>query len=433
MRVLIADDDPVVRKILTRVTESHGHTVTACESGEAAWEQYLRDPFPLLVLDWMMDGMSGLDLCRKIRSLPHGDRSVIIAFTGRSRPEDLLAVLEAGFDDYLTKPIDKSLFLIRLTIAERRVAEIAKRKEAEEKLISTNEELQTAYQKLKESHLQLVHSEKMASLGQLAAGMAHEINNPISFIMSNIGILTEYVDVFKQLLEAYAALDTATRTQDVAGQLALRQKIQSTEENGELTYILEDIDTLLSDSFRGTERIRDIVLSLKNFVRLDEDEMQVADINEGIETTLRMVWNELKYKCEILKKLNPVPRILCFPGQLNQVFMNLLINAAQAIPDQGQITIETEVIETEVVIRISDTGVGIPPENLSKLFNPFFTTKPVNQGTGLGLSISYGIIEKHNGRIEVESEVGQGTTFTIYLPIVEEAPDTLQEDMKAAG
>ncbi|MFQ5572563.1 MAG: sensor histidine kinase, partial [Rhodothermales bacterium] len=145
-----------------------------------------------------------------------------------------------------------------------------------------------------------------------------------------------------------------------------------------------------------------------------------ADVTDCIEATLKVVWNELKYKCEVHKRLQPLPRIHCYPGQLNQVFMNLLVNAAQAIEEQGEIVIEAEVVEADVVIRISDTGKGIPPENLEKLFNPFFTTKAIGEGTGLGLSISYGIIQKHHGRIEVESEVGRGTTFTIYLPITEE-------------
>ncbi len=156
---------------------------------------------------------------------------------------------------------------------------------------------------------------------------------------------------------------------------------------------------------------------LRSFARLDEAEVKESDVNESIESTLRVVWNELKYKCEVHKDLGTLPLIRCHPGQLNQVFMNLFVNAAQAIPEKGEITVETQATETEILVRVSDSGSGIPPEALSKLFDPFYTTKPVGQGTGLGLSISHGIVQKHNGTIEVESEMGKGTTFTVRLPI----------------
>ena len=419
MKVLIVDDDPVIQLVLKKMTTSRGHDVTVCGDAESALVRCQQERYPLLLIDWILKDMNGLELCRRLRALPHGDSSVIIAVTGRTESDDLRAVLDAGFDDYLPKPVAPKLFNIRLTIAEERLVEIAKRKEAEQQLTCAYERLQRANEQLKENQAQLVHSEKMASLGQLAAGVAHEINNPVGFVTSNLGTLAEYTEVFTRLLDAYETLTDQLPPDQSAVHRDVLHDIAELREEEDLDFIQEDIDALLAESLNGMHRVKEIVQGLKSFARVDEAEMQIADVNEGIEATLKVVWNELKYKCEVHTTLKPLPQIRCYPGQLNQVFMNLLINAAHAMEERGEITIETEVASGEVVIRISDTGAGIPEEHLSKLFNPFFTTKPVGQGTGLGLSISYGIIQKHGGRIDVDSTVGRGTTFTIYLPIQE--------------
>ena len=418
MKVLIVDDDPFIQLVLKKMTTSRGHDVTVCGDAESALALCQGELYPLLLLDWILKDMSGLELCRRIRALPHGDSSVIMAVTSRTEFDDLRVVLDAGFDDYMPKPVDPKLFNIRLTIAEERLAEIAKRKEAEQQLTYAYERLQRVNEQLKENQVHLVHSVKMASLGQMAAGVAHEINNPVGFVTSNLGTIAEYTRVFTRLLEAYETLtDQVTRDQSTAD---LLHRIAEMRQEEDLDFIREDIDHLLAESLNGMHRVKEIVQGLKSFAHLDEAEMQIADVNEGIEATLKVVWNELKYKCEVHTKLKPLPKIRCYPGQLNQVFMNLLVNAAHAMEHRGEITIETEATDSKMIIRISDNGVGIPEEHLSKLFNPFFTTKPVGEGTGLGLSISYGIIEKHGGSIEVDSEVGRGTTFTIYLPLEEE-------------
>jgi signal transduction histidine kinase len=195
------------------------------------------------------------------------------------------------------------------------------------------------------------------------------------------------------------------------------ESIQTVRTKKKFDFIREDMGSLLTESADGMNRVKEIVQNLKSFARLDEAEFKKTDINECIEITLKVIWNELKYKCTINKKMGKLPPLSCNPGQLNQVFMNLLENAAHAIKEHGDINIETEATETHIRICISDTGVGISRENIEKLFDPFFTTKPVGTGTGLGLSISYGIIEKHNGTIEILSEVGRGTKFIISLPI----------------
>ena len=271
--------------------------------------------------------------------------------------------------------------------------------------------------KLLENQAQLVQSEKMAGIGQIAAGVAHEINNPVGFIKSNLGTLTEYVGVFKNHLASYETLHGAILKRKPLDNDIKKyaDDIEQIREKDDIGFILDDVDKLLAESVEGANRVQDIVEGLNRFARIDKGEIQEADINERIETTLRVVWNELKYKCEVRKNFGVLPLILCCPGQLDQVFMNLIVNASQAISSRGVITIDTAATDTHVVVRISDTGEGIPPENIRKLFDPFFTTK--TRGTGLGLSVSFGIVKSHNGIINVESEAGKGTTFTVRLPI----------------
>lgn len=324
---------------------------------------------------------------------------------------------------YLTHVLGIKTDVTKRREAEIKIAEQTRTlKASQQALEEQSRALRKTNEMLRENQTQLVHSEKMASLGQLAAGIAHEINNPIGFIRSNLATLTEYTEAFKALFAAFGRLTEAARTGDVElGQSAL-DEIEQLQRKEDLRFMLDDVDLLLAESLNGAERVKEIVQNLKSFARIDEAEIKEADVNEGLRATIRMLWNELKYKCTVHERLQPLPPIRCFPGQLNQVFMNLLVNAAQAIPEHGEITVETEATDTDIVIRISDTGVGIPPENLPRLFNPFFTTKPVGKGTGLGLAISYGIIKKHKGRIDVTSEVGRGTTFTVCLPLASE-PD----------
>lgn len=268
--------------------------------------------------------------------------------------------------------------------------------------------------KLAETQLHLIQADKMASLGQLAAGVAHEINNPVGFVASNLETLREYVETFKTLLGAYERLAASQ-----GGDQAAATEVRDLREGDEVSYMLEDIDGLLAESREGMFRVTEIVQGLKSFARLDASELESADLNAALEDTLKIVWNELKYRCEVVKVFGELPRVRCYPGQLKQVFMNLLTNAAQSIEEQGEIRIETRQVEDLVEIAITDTGRGIPEEILGRIFEPFFTTKPVGQGTGLGLAISYGIIQAHKGSIEVQSDEGRGTCFIVRLPLGE--------------
>jgi PAS domain S-box-containing protein len=262
---------------------------------------------------------------------------------------------------------------------------------------------------------QLLQSEKMAMLGQMAAGIAHEINNPVSYVMSNLGTLRQYLRELQPVLQAQRELMEPGAAADMLPERL--QKLRELWERQRLDEVLQDIPELIQESQMGTHRIREIVQSLRTFTRQDSGEPQLVDLNAELESSLRIVWAEIRYKCEVKREYGPLPHVACFPNQLAQVFTNLLVNAAQAIETRGVICVRTWQDREEAVVQISDTGRGMTPETIAKLSTPFFTTKPRGQGTGLGLSISYGIIACHKGRIEVQSELGKGTTFTIRLPL----------------
>ena len=296
---------------------------------------------------------------------------------------------------------------------EARVVErTAQLKQANDQLEQEHQALLGSIAQLQQAQAQLLQSEKMAAVGQLAAGVAHEINNPLGFINSNISSLSAYTAGLFSLIDAYEKLERETP----AG-LPERRNVEDVRKVVELDYLRQDIPDLLHESSQGLARVKRIVADLKDFSHVDEGDWKEADINAGLESALNVVWNELKYKAKVVKEFGQLPTVRCIPAQLNQVFMNLLINAAQAIEDSGLITVHTRAAEGSVQIEISDTGQGIPDHVQKRIFEPFFTTKPVGKGTGLGLSISWDIIKRHNGRIDVKSSPGQGTTFTITVPM----------------
>ncbi|MCL4536313.1 MAG: response regulator [Nitrospirae bacterium] len=287
-------------------------------------------------------------------------------------------------------------------------------KKSKEMLEAHHKELEKAYAELKAAQSQILQQEKMASIGQLAAGIAHEVNNPVGFIMSNLSSLQKYVSRLSEFI------DVQTETiKKLSGDGKILNAITESRKSLKVDYIIDDLGNLIRESLDGAERVKKIVQDLKSFSRIDEAEWKMADINAGIESTINIVWNELKYKATVKKEYGDMPLTKCNPGQLNQVFMNILVNAAHAIEKQGEITMKTWHDNGYIYISISDTGCGIPADKIDRIFEPFFTTKEVGKGTGLGLSIAYDIVKKHNGDIIVESEVGKGTTFTVKVPVVE--------------
>jgi len=272
-------------------------------------------------------------------------------------------------------------------------------------------EIGRAYEELKATQSQMVHQEKMASIGVLAAGVAHEINNPTSYVMSNLGTLGNYAERLVDFIAAQTGvIDRLGSSEDAERMAALRRKLM-------LDHIIADLPELVRESLGGTERVKTIVQNLTGFSRQDQSQCQSADLRECIESAINIVWNELKYKVTLHRDYGELPPLLCYPQQLNQVIMNFLVNAGHAIEARGEITVRTWLQDGAACMAISDTGCGIPEELRSRIFEPFFTTKGVGKGTGLGLSISFNIIKKHRGAITVASEVGKGTCFTVTLPL----------------
>jgi two-component system, NtrC family, sensor kinase len=297
------------------------------------------------------------------------------------------------------------------------LTDITDRKRMEETLKEKSEEQQQLIRKLQEAHDQLLQSEKMASIGQLAAGIAHEINNPIGFVNSNMGTMRTYVDTLFDVVDRY---ELAIASVPVDPEL--KQRVKQLHKQADLEFLKEDTTALVKESIDGLKRVKDIVQALKDFSHVGESDWQIADLHHGLDSTLNIVNNEIKYKAKVIKEYDPaLPQIKCLASQLNQVFMNLLVNAAHAIKESGAalggIRIRTGHEAEWVWVEVTDTGCGIPPENLNRIFEPFFTTKPVGSGTGLGLSLSYGIVNKHGGKIDVASEVGKGARFTVRLPV----------------
>jgi signal transduction histidine kinase len=293
--------------------------------------------------------------------------------------------------------------------------EVADRVKAQHHLSKSKQALVKTLSKLKQTQAQMIHSEKMASIGQLAAGVAHEINNPIGFIKSNLHTLREYCEDIKDLLAHYEGLESALNTDQPVKEMIA--KIRDYKAEIDYEFVCGELDCVLDESKEGVERVARIVMDLKDFSHTDSGVVEYSNINGGIESTLNIVWNQLKNKAKVNKDLDEIPLVRCDLEKLNQAFMNLLINAGQAVERDGVIDIRTRCNRNIVEIKVSDNGCGIPPDITPKIFDPFFTTKDVGSGTGLGLNLVYNVIKGHNGSIDVESEVDKGSTFTIRLDI----------------
>ncbi len=404
MKVLIAEDEVVSRHLLQSYLQQWGHEVVAAPDGAAAWRLFQEQEFPLVLSDWVMPEMDGLELIRQIRSRPSGAYAYIILLTARAKKQDVIEGLEAGANDFVTKPFDRGELRVRVRAGER-IIELEKALEAQNRA-------------LREAQAALVQTEKLASLGQLAAGMAHEINNPLSYVTNNLAVLRRDVPAALEVLDKYRECREQLRS--VAPEVMAEAERQ--EADIDLPYIRGSLPRLFERSLDGLARVRDIVKNLRDFARLDESDFQETDLNAALKSTLEIALYEIKTKSiDLRTHFAELPPILCYPGKINQVFLNVLINAVQASQQGGVIEVRTRPDETApcggVVIEVQDTGSGIKPEHLPHIFDPFFTTKQVGQGTGLGLSVSYGIVRDHGGSIEVESELGRGTLFRIRLPI----------------
>jgi two-component system NtrC family sensor kinase len=405
-RILIVDDELMVRQLFFACLSRNYICLTAANAEEAL-KCLEKEPCALVLLDVIMPGLNGIEFLRKIvASFP--DTSVIMV-SGIDRTQRVLDAIRLGAFDYLIKPCDLDVLELSVGRALERRALLRSARQYKLGLERHNAELANRQAELEQLQVQMVHNEKMASLGKLAAGVAHELNNPAGFIYGNMAILSEYAAGLERLLGCY---EEAQLPAEVA---ALAHTIK--EEIG-YDELIADLSSIIADCHEGAERIRDVVQNLRIFSRLDEAEFKKVDLHEGIESTVRLLSRFYSSSTITLHRdYAELPMVDCYAGQLNQVWMNLLVNAAYAVNGPGMVRIKTTLEDETVLVEISDTGSGIAPEHLNKIFDPFFTTKPVGEGTGLGLSTSFGIIKRHGGSIKVESRIGLGTTFNIAIPV----------------
>lgn len=421
--ILVVDDTTANLEVVAEALGDAGFEVAIATDGERAIKQATLSQPDLILLDVMMPGIDGFETCRRLKSSPVTGEIPVIFMTALSDTTDKVKGLQLGAVDYVTKPFQETELLARVTT---QVKLHHLQQSLERQVEQRTAELNSALQQVQQSQLQLVQSEKMAVLGQLIAGIAHEINNPVNFIHGNLTHVQDYTEDILSFVQLYQQHSdhAAPELQRAAAEL-------------DLEFIQEDLPKTLASMQVGTQRISEIVRSLRNFSRLDEAEWKAVDIHEGIDSTLLILQHRLKPKAEypeiqIMRDYSQLPPVECFASSLNQVFMNILANAIDALeelraektdqasqPDPGRITIRTSVIEDQwVQIAIADNGAGMSQEIQPRIFDPFFTTKPTGKGTGMGMSISYQIItEKHQGKLSCFSTPGQGTEFLIQIPI----------------
>ncbi len=399
MKVLVVDDSEIMRRLLRACLQRWEYEVVEAEDGAQAWALFQQSSFSLVVTDWLMPEMDGLELTQRIRSKDCPGYVYIILLTAKSEKEDLVAAMDAGADDFLAKPFDRDELRVRMREGER--------------IITLERALADQNRQLRETQAALVQSEKLASLGQLAAGMAHEINNPVAYITNNLAVLKRDMRDLMEVLTMYQ------QGADVLANSApeLAAAVRRLEDESDLAWVQENLPRLLESSLDGLRRVRDIVKNLRNFARLDEAELDGLDLNAALECTVEVLRHEIDAKqISIETSLDPIPQVVCRPGQIHQLFHNLLLNAIQASQLEGRIDLRTAEDGDFAIIEVRDYGCGIDASDQPRIFEPFFTTKPVGKGSGLGLATCYGIATDHGGSIDVDSQVGQGSAFRVRIP-----------------
>ena len=419
--ILVVDDDVSLRMLMCAALQEIGYQVAEAENGRQALDLLESLRPDAILLDVMMPGLDGFETCKELRLQPGGEHTPVLMITGLEDVDSIHRAFEAGATDFISKPINWTMLGYRVRYMLRASKMTAELKQLTRKLERSKREVEDKHQdlieiheKLKVSQATIFQQDKLAAIGQLAAGVAHEINNPTGFVSSNLRSLGKYLD------KMVSYIDVQTQRLKAQDEFSNVDEVQSN--TNKIDFILEDARDLIAESLEGMKRISQIVQALKGFSRIDDIEVSAVNLNECLESTIKIIWNELKYKATLHKNFGKLPLTHCHPQQLNQVFLNLLVNASHAIETRGEIGIKTWAENKSIFISIRDTGVGIPEEAIDRIFEAFFTTKEVGKGTGLGLSISYEIIHKHQGEISVESEIGKGTTFTVRLPVVSDKP-----------
>ena len=423
LTIVAIDDDfgdaEILRRRLQEIPDLMSEYVHFVDPNEAVTELATRDA-DVILLDYQLGAQTGLEVLEAIRS--SGDDRPVVVLTGRGDETVAVEVMKRGAQDYLVKHATAPESL-RHAIANA-VEKVALQRELASKHRELQEEkriLEETLRKLQETQAQLLHADKMASIGQLAAGLAHEINNPLSFISANLDTLGKYLEDLKMVQAAYDDLLQECRSND-SGVSHKAEQTARIREEADVDYILSDLDSLVAESVEGVRRAQQIVADLKDFSHLDRPGLVEVNINELLDKTINVAWHQLKPKAELIREYGGIPTAICHGGKLGQLFLHLLINAAQAIEDHGTITVRTGTEADYIWVEVVDTGCGIPEEDLNRIFDPFFTTKEVGQGTGLGLNIAFSIVQAHEGRISVQSNTGEGATFRVELRWLDQPP-----------
>ncbi|MBD2200727.1 MULTISPECIES: hybrid sensor histidine kinase/response regulator [Calothrix] len=424
MHILVVDDNPNNLKVLAEAILGCGWKALMATDGESAIEQTEYAHPDLILLDVMMPGIDGFETCRRLKANPHTQNTPVIFMTALADATDKVKGLEIGAVDYITKPFQQEEVIARLKL-HLKISHLTRT--LEHRVQERTAQLTKSVQDLQQTQLQLVQSEKMSTLGQLVAGIGHEINNPVGFISGNCSHIEQYMNDLLRLINLYQEKlpDPDPDIDDLVEEI-------------DLDYLTEDLPKLLASMNQGINRLKEMSLSLRTFARSDISSKIDYQIHEGIDSTLMLLQHRLKGNgdrsaIKVVKQYNELPPIACYPGQLNQVFMNIIANAIDAFeecndnqhalqtttkPQTITVTTSVDAQAETVTISIQDNGPGMVPEVLARIFEPSFTTKPVGKGTGLGLAISHQIIvSKHNGQINCLSHPGQGTSFIITLPI----------------
>ncbi len=431
-RILLIDDEPAILRLYQQLLTRKGYQVVAVEEGKKAEQILEEEEFDAIVADILLPGLNGIELLALLRE--KGYKLPVILITGAPGLETAIQAIKLGAYEYLTKPIDNQQFLkaVERAVAFQRLVKEKERLEQENQLYQKRLEeqnqrledlvwertrkLEQSLEELKRTQDKLIQSEKMASIGALTAGITHEINNPMAYVKSNLEQIKEYAQaIILFLQELFQRLEPLGKNAQGELKQFLDEIYQKAEEL-DIWYILSDCEQIISETQEGVERVIGIIRDLRQFTHPNHDVVGEARLEELLETAINLTWNAIKYKAELIREYAQLPPLKCYPRLLTQVFVNLLVNACQAIEKQGKIWVRTFKRDGYYCAQVEDTGCGISKENLNKIFDPFFTTKEVNKGTGLGLSISYGIVQKHQGKIEVESEPGKGTIFTVKIP-----------------